>query len=284
MTTVNTASARDDAFPDANTAVLADRQLNPKRTHPLSVFADDWWDISHGLFEAHIPYTKLNFAPLPDRFREAAKHYTWQLINNDDPIQRRSNGGRRLAQRSIALALPRIAAFLLWLDAHDIDRVADVTSADLDRYAADIAVLEATVSHRRSLLVEVRRLWSYRSLLPTDLRLPEAPPWADERVSDLVGGAHRSRENLTPRIASDTMEMLLMWCLRFVEDFADDIITGYAEVWRLQGRSSSVRNRRIGDTGNRTQIREALPALRDWLKQLKQAGEGLPSRLGPDGE
>ncbi len=283
MTIANTAPPRHRAFPAPDTPVLADRQLNPKSLQPPSVFADDWWDISPGLFEAHIPNSKMNFTAVPDRFREGAKHYIWQLINHDDPNQRTTRG-RRLALRSIALALPRLAAFLHWLDAHDISRVADVTADHLDDYAADVAALEATASHRASLLVEVRRLWSYRSLLPDDLQLPEAPPWGHDRPSDLIGSAKGPRENLTPRIAADTMEMLLMWCLRLVEDFADDIITGYHEYLHLWNRSPSAHHRARGYTKKHTSPRQAESALRSWLDRLDEAGEGLPSRPGPDGE
>ena len=81
-------------------------------------------------------------------------------------------------------------------------RVADVTAADLDDYAADVAALEETVGNRACLLVEVRRLWSYRSYL------------------------------------------------RFVEDFADDIISGYHEYLRLWSRSPSAHNKARGYTGS----------------------------------
>lgn len=283
MTIVNTAPDEYRAFPAADTPVLADRQLNPKSLQSPSVFADDWWDISPGLFEAHIPNSKMNFTAVPERFREGAKHYIWQLINHDDPNQR-TTGGRRLALRSIALGLPRLAAFLHWLDARDIARVAAVTADDLDEYAADVAALEATANYRGSLLVEVRRLWSYRSLLPGDLRLPQAPPWGDDRPSDLIGGAKRPRENLTPRIAADTMQTLLMWCLHLVEDLADDIITAYHEYLLLWSRSPSARNRGRGYTGEHTTARQAESALRSWLDQLDKTGEGLPSRPGPDGK
>ncbi len=283
MTTINTARTGHRGFPTPDTPVLADRRLNPNSRQPPSVFADDWWDITPGLFEAHIPNARMSFTAVPDRFRDGAKHYIWQLINHDDPNQRTTRG-RRLALRSIALALPRLAAFLHWLDAHDIARVADVTAEDLDAYAAAVAALEATAAHRRCLLVEVRRLWSYQSLLPDDLRLPQAPPWGDDRPSNLVGGAKHSRENLTPRLAADTTQTLLMWCLRLVEDFADDIVTAYHEYLHLWGRSPSARNKAHGYTAEHTSTRQAESALRSWLQRLHQAGDGLPSRPGPDGQ
>ncbi len=121
-------------------------------------------------------------------------------------------------------------------------------------------------------------------MLPEHLRLPQAPPWGDDRPSDLIGGATRPRENLTPRIAPDTMETLLMWCLRFVEDFADDIITGYHEYLHLWSRSPSAHDSARGYTKEHTSTRQAESALRSWLDRLDKAGEGLPSKPGPDGQ
>ena len=164
-----------------------------------------------------------------------------------------------------------------------MEQIADVTAADLDQYAADVAALEATASYRSALLVEVRRLWSYRSLLPEAIRLPEAPPWAGEDPSDLLGGSKRPRENRTARIATDTMDMLLMWCLRFVESFSFDIIKAHQEYLRLWGRSPSVRNRKRGYAGNYTSSVDAQSDLRTWLNKLQQVGEGLPSKIGPSG-
>ena len=68
------------------TPVLADRKLNPHRlTQQLSVFVDDRWDLSPGLFEAHVPTSRINFLAVPESFRHAAKYYFWYVINHDDP-------------------------------------------------------------------------------------------------------------------------------------------------------------------------------------------------------
>jgi hypothetical protein len=102
------AIAAEPGLPGPDTPVLVDRPLNPHRlVGRMSVFADDVWDVTPGLFEAHLSAVRLKFQPVPDRFRATAKVYTWHLVNHDDPHPRRATRNRRLALRTIALALPR---------------------------------------------------------------------------------------------------------------------------------------------------------------------------------
>jgi hypothetical protein len=285
MTTPATTAEPAARLPGPDTPVLVDRPLNPHRmTARMSVFADDVWDITPGLFEAHVPAVRLKFQPIPDRFRDAAKLYIWHLVNHDDPHRRRATRGRQLALRSITLALTRLGVFLHWLDTHGMPGIADVTAAHLDQHAADVAALEASTSYRGSLLVEVRRLWSYRSLLPEPLRLPAPVPWGSDLPAELLGGTNRPRENRTARIAADTMEPLLMWCLRFVDVFAADIIAAFHEYLRLWARDPGARNNKRGYAGNHGRPAQAQALLHAWLVGLRQTGQGLPGRTLPTGE
>ncbi|MGW9210993.1 hypothetical protein ACWGR4_28905 [Embleya sp. NPDC055664] len=270
-------------LPAGDTPVLLHRTRNPAAgITPGSVFDDDHWDLTPGLFEAHAVTCRLNFVPVPGAFREHVKHYVWQLINHEAPRRLRGTRGTRLALRSLTLALPRLTVFLVWLDNHRIDRCDLVHARDLNRYLADVVASEATTSKKSSLLVEVRRLWNHRDQLPAPLRLPEAEPWQGEDPAALLGGRARPRENRTPRLAADTIDMLLMWSLRFVEDFADDIIAAFHEHLRLYPYGPSTRKR--GVRVARRTIDEVLPDLLDYLARLRADGQGLPGRTGPGGE
>ncbi|WP_211337494.1 hypothetical protein [Lentzea atacamensis] len=140
---------------------------------------------------------------------------------------------------------------------------------------------ETTTGMKSSLLIEVRRLWTYRDRLPEPMRLPAPEPWQGHDPSDLLGGPTRPRENRTPRLNTDTIDLLLMWSLRFVEDFADDIIAAFREHLRLFPYSPSTRKQGIQVT--RRPIDDVLPDLIDYLARLKADGEGLPGRTGPGG-
>jgi hypothetical protein len=124
-------------------------------------------------------------------------------------------------------------------------------------------------------------LWSYRARLPEPLRLPAPRPWGAEDTHQLLGGNPRPRENRTPRIVTDTMELLLMWSLRFVETFADDIVAAFHEHLALFPYGPAIRGPAIRRA--RRSIDEVLPDLHAYLNRLRTAAEAIPGRLGHDG-
>lgn len=266
-------------WPAPQTPVLLHRQLNPNAdTAMLSVFAGDRWNLTPGLFEAHVPTTKLNFLPVPERFRDPVKHYLWQVINHAAPRRLRQAQSTRLALRSIALVLPRLNTFVLWLDSHGVGSFNTVTPQHLDRYLQDIQATEATDNLKSGLLVEVRRLWSYRNRLPEPLQLPVSPPWDGDEPRDLLGITVRAGVNRTPRIHADTIDVLLLWSLRFVDDFANDILSAFHAYLVLWPRHPSVRDRQVRIAGR--PIDDVLPEVADYLARLHATGAALPGRPG----
>jgi hypothetical protein len=274
-------SASPVQWPDTATLVLARRQLNPATDRAtLSVFADDQWNLTPGLFEAHATTTRLNLRSVPEPFRDQVKHYLWQLINLSPTRHQRGQLHSQLALSTLPLVLPRLTAFALWLHGHRVASFGAVTEQHLDSYLSDVVNSETTSEHKAELLIEVRRLWSYRERLPEAMRLPAAPPWGGDRPRDLLGMRVRSGVNRTPRIHTDTIDLLLLWALRFVEDFAADIIAAFDEHVRLWPASSTARPpirapRRTAD--------QVHPDLRTYLDRLHATGGALPGRRRGDG-
>ncbi|MFI6734906.1 hypothetical protein ACIBI9_18415 [Nonomuraea sp. NPDC050451] len=127
----------------------------------------------------------------------------------------------RPAIRSTVSTVRSLRAFAIWLEIQGVERFADVTYDDLDLYLEHVNTTEEfSLEHRMDLL---RWYWSRREALPVEARLPEWPPWHGEMVQDLVGRRTHATTNRTHRIRPATMEALLLWSLRFVECFADDI-------------------------------------------------------------
>jgi integrase len=270
-------------LPRADTPVLLTRPLRPG-TDPavLSVFGEDRWQLTPALFEEHVASTSLNFAAVPVRFRHTAKHYVWQLLSCADPPVLRRITQSRLAVRTIVTAFPALTAFLLWLDTRGITALVDVRPADLDAYLSDLkdaAVSRDIVAER---IVTVRRLWAWRGLLPIRDRLPEAPPWRGEDTTALIGQNRRGVENRTPRIPPATITRLLLWSLRFVEDFAVDILAIRDEYATLIPRSFTARHRHGGHEDARTP--EGFHTdLQTLLQRMVGTGTALPGKPGPDG-
>ncbi|MCX3059651.1 hypothetical protein [Streptomyces beihaiensis] len=278
-----TVLATADGQPHAGTPVLLNRPIRPGTDSAvLSVFGDDRWELTPALFEEHVAATSLNFAPIPAALRPTAKNYVWQLLNCPDPPALRRFSSTRLAVRTVVSGFPSLASFLVWLDVRGITTLPSVGPADLDRYLSDLLDSGLSRDALGDRITAVRRLWAWRERLPAGDRLPATPPWRGEDSDALLGRKRRRGENRTPRIPPSTVDRLLLWSLRFVEDFADDIIAVRDEYATLSARSFTARHRHGGHHDPRTP--EQFHAdLRTLLRNMTHDGRELPGKPGPDG-
>jgi hypothetical protein len=266
-----------------DTPVLAARPLRPGVDPTgLSVVADQRWLLSPAIFEDHLQTRILNYALQPQRFWASAKRYVWLLLNHAEPPRPPGSTGRRLSVASIGKGFDDLAAFLHWLDTHQIACLADVTAGDLDAYLRDLLASQLPRAVMADRVIEVRRLWAWRKVLPACDRLPEAPPWNGDNANTIVGHHPHGVENRTPRIHPDTMDRLLGWALRFVDAFADDILAAAHEHRRLHQHSLRRRRRDAGPTRGRRRG-ELERELRALLERLGASGEPLPGIVGADG-
>jgi len=185
-----------------------------------------------------------------------------------------------LALSTLPLVLSRLTAFALWLPGRRVGSFGAVTEQHLDSYLSDVMNSETTSEHKAALLIEVRRVWSYRERLPEAMRLPVDPPWSGDRPCDLLGTRVRSGVNRTPRIHTDTIDLLLLWALRFVDDFADDITSAFDEHVRLWPASSTARAEIRTPRRGADQVQ---PELIAYLDRLHASGGALPGRHRGDG-
>ena len=269
--------------PLPDTPVLLHRTLNPAADPAtFSVYSQDRWNLSPGLFEAHAKTVSLNFTLVPPQFRAASKRYFWCLINTDAPRRLRGGTVRRLALSSILFEFRSFGLFVRWLHANGFQGFGEVRREDLDRYLGDILASDVSSDWKRVSLGAVVRFWGCRMMLPEDVRMLAAPPWGGEDLRDLQGAPANSGVNRTPRINTDTIDVLLMWALRFVNDFSHDITTayhGYLTLWRYSSG--------VGDATVRKQFprqRLTIAVAQDYLDRLRGSGGTLPGRRVEDGE
>jgi len=138
-------------WPDPATPVLAGRKLNPS-TDPatLSAFADDQWNLTPGLFEAHATTTRLNLRSVPAPLRDPVKHYLWQMINRAPARRQQGDLQAQLALSTLPLLLPRLTAFALWLYGHHVGSFGAVTEQHRDSYLSDVVNSETPASTKPS--------------------------------------------------------------------------------------------------------------------------------------
>ena len=269
--------------PLPDTPVLLDRTINPEANpETCSVYAEDRWNLTPGVFESHVEGFGLNFTAVPPEYRAALKRYFWCLINVDAPRRQRGGTVRRLALRSIEDAFGDLGAFVRWLHTNGIQGFGDVRDEDLERYLSDVLAADVGERTKRNLLGEVVRFWGYRMILPEDIRLPASPSWDGADLRDLLGNPATPGVNRTPRINTDTIDLLLMWALRFVNDFSRDITAAFHDhlaLWRYGG---DVRDATLRKQFPRQTLTTA--AAQEYLNRLRRSGGTLPGRRTEDGK
>ena len=270
-------------WPDDDTPVLLHRELVPGTSaDALCRFGEDRWRLDEAVFEEHAGAVSLNFAAIPTPLRLSAKHYIWQLINHDYPSPFRRAAAERVAIRTVVTAWPSFKEFMVWLHRQQIDELGLITESVLDDYLIHVGEQSIALDVKFRRIYEVRRLWGYRSILPERMRLPELPPWGGDPARELFGKAKRFRENRTRRIAEATMQSLLHWALRFVEDFADDILAAHAEYRRLKSRTPEGRRAR-GPVPFRPTKGDVEQRMRVYLDGLRETDGSLPGKVSADG-
>jgi hypothetical protein len=276
-------------WPKPGTLVLLNRDLRPGTDRSaLSRFRDDRWDLNPAIFEDHEHSRTMNFGLVPAELRLAAKFYIWQLLNHTRS-QCIGRIGARLSVASIHNYFVNALQFVLgWFARQGITAFCQITPQLLDRYLEALIDEDLPLVQASRRLLEVRRLWAHREILPASMRLPDTPLWDGEDTQDLLGTRWRYRVNRTPRIGEPTMQMLLHWAIRFVEDLADDIIAAHNEYLELRSRTPSHRRRsgcclsRKGQHWHRPGELEQTAAA--YLQGLRDRGEPLPGRRGEDGQ
>ncbi|TFC11093.1 hypothetical protein [Cryobacterium sp. MDB2-33-2] len=270
-------------FVDSNPVVLAERPIR-REIDPssLSRFHDRRWDLTPGIFEDHSTKIGLTFDGIPEVWRAPVKEYFWLLINKASPLLLAAAPAEqsRPSLRTITFIKKPLTSFLLWAETQGLEQLSELDAAKLDRFLSHLGGQDASYGAKSSQISEVRRLWTFRTLVQRPIQMPESQPWLGQRSSDLLGRGPSRGENSTPRISDETLVPLMSWAFRFVERLGDDIVTSfreYSDFLKLEPRH------RQGGPGP---VRSDDPRQRiEWaLDRLKMHGFGLPGRTLADGK
>lgn len=282
------APAEPRLLPGPTTPVLATRPLRPGTTPAdLAVFRQDRWNLTPALFHEHASRLCVDFHDTPPAFRHTVKLLAWLMLNHQDPDGTGLMPGTpRPAIRTVVGYCRFLKGFAHWLHGRGLACFGQVTTTDLDEYAADIKDTAVSHDQREDLLAAVVRTWTLRDLLPDeDDRLPQAPPWNGERIQDILGQRRSSEENRTPRVHPATMTALLKWALRFAEEFADDIIAAFDEYKILSNRGpKGSAGREDAPPPGKRRGRNTIPVMiTGLLDDYRARGLSLPGRQDEDG-
>lgn len=211
------------AHPVDEQYVLHARPLRPGAAlEGSSRFRDDQWRLDAAILQSHSRVLMLNFESVPARYRVAARELFYAMLSGDLPL-----GEPRPTVASIRTMFGHVAAFLTWLDTrpvragqHTKPALVDLSGHDLLGYQRYLMSVRRNAATRGCHRGSVRYLWRYRSVLAADRLLFDphhVEGWAEPR-------GRASAENATDRIPEAVHGPLLVWALRFVDDFSEDIL------------------------------------------------------------
>lgn len=259
--TVNRESASHDALTD-DLQVLENRPLRSGITvAETACYSDDTWLLTPAILQQHVKATRLTFTAVPQPFRAVAKQLMYTMLSGTLPP-----GERRQSVSSIYRAFVDVRRFVHWLHAnYPNTMVREVSPADLLNYQRYLLASSLTAGSRENARRAVGLLWRYRAHLtdPLTIEPRHTRGWATP--------AGRPGENATARIPEPVLGPLIAWALRFIDDFAPDILA--ARTYWLTYRSTTSNGR----MGRNRGLPEALDA---YLHEHLTSGRPLPGDRG----
>ncbi|MGW1816239.1 integrase [Streptomyces sp. NPDC002125] len=259
-----------DAFVfDPDRAVEGRRDFVPR-------YGDDGWSLLALTQNPSQTDDIIRWRWFPEVFKEPFRYASWTLINY--PLPDRDVALRGAAMRS-KLSVGRItrtvsdwSMFAQWLDERGIKQLSLVTAGDLSDYSHHLDKVRGLARNTAaSHLIALSRLHYYGRLYLPDTDRLVTPPWVTEGMDDYLPAASPLGENVTDPIAPATMGPLLVWALRFVEEYADDILAAFEEHRRLVEIAEGLKGPFKKGSGLR---------LVTYLEQLEAEGRPVPALIG----
>ncbi|MDH6709893.1 integrase [Kitasatospora sp. MAA19] len=261
-----------ERFP-AHAPVLAGHPLVPGvRLADTSRFGDDTWQLKHAQTQRHQNAIVINFALVPEPFRPTAKELAFLLLRGDLPPGLKPV--RSIA--SVRKYLTGLNAVFTWLQGRGVTTAAAVTPGDIEAFTAHVAGLRVAHDTREARHRALRLLWLFRSTIGDPLTFDPASvgrvPGAPSRT-----GGRGGRENATSRIPEQVHAPMLVWALRWVDDFSEDVLAAYEEWQQLDRWTKKSRKRRGQEPLARAQV---IPSVIGVLDRYRAEGRPLPGWKG----
>ncbi len=227
MTPAAAATTPGTGLPLGDALVLGERPLRPGTVVAETArFGDDIWPLGPAQLQHHQDRMRLNFALVPAAYRQTAKHLFYAMLSGDLPP-----GERRPSIATTAALLVEVKRFFCWLEHHFADHglppsaLTGLARADLRTYQEHLATAVSPERAARA-CIAVRYLWRYRRVMDDHLLfdpLREVAKWS-------MDPHFRPSENKTARIPEQVLGPLVTWSLRFVDDFAPDVLAAQ-RIW-----------------------------------------------------
>ncbi|MBB5916792.1 hypothetical protein BJY24_005704 [Nocardia transvalensis] len=283
---MNTPAPELDSYvlplPTPDSLVVTDRYVSTINGHLNSRYRDPVWSLGAltGNPSSGRPAIRWHHCR-HEGLREQLRLVAWTMINGrlrPSFVAERSHRIRaRISVQTVKSTVQQWIQLAEWLNSHGITSLAECRGNVFDAYAQRLLAPAADLrSHRvQHVLTALTRLWAFDQLCarPTGIA---RPPWDIHGTDDyLTAARHAGGENSTEPVAEQTLGPLLVWAMRMVDDFADDILAARTEHQRLLTAATTNRCTPAGEAELRAFLDPVLAAERPVPAIAMRGGRGL---------
>jgi integrase len=257
-------------MPAPGSPVVLPERISPGNPHPVSRYQDLTWSLAPLIDNPGVHLWKIHWEDCPARLRGPLRQAAWAMINGElrpTYLQTRGPGARgRSSATTISDTCREWMRLARWLHERGITSLAACTRDEWRDYAGG-HVKAVSRGRAAKILAQLTDLWAFDQLTTSPSGIT-APPWETEGADGYLPAAEGASggENTTEPLAPQVIGPLLVWAIRVVEDFSDDILAAWAENRRLTALAEST----AGSPAGRA-------ALEAYLLPLVRSGSPLPA-------
>jgi hypothetical protein len=239
-----TTAAEVDRFrmpvPGPDTPVISELRVVALHAHLNTHYSASKWPLAPLIDNPAQSLRVIRWKKCPASLREETRLLTWTMLNGElrpTFVKQRRTRRSRLGPDTIWHTVEEWLRMARWLDERGVSSLAQCDAQVLHEYG--LRLRDSGVSRGRvlSLLTCVTRLWAFDQLSAQRVGVGR-PPWDEFGVDEYLPAEEGSGgENSREPLATETMGPLLVWAMRLVDDFADDILAVWKESRRLADRA-----------------------------------------------
>ncbi|MFH8411302.1 integrase [Streptomyces sp. NPDC018019] len=258
-------------MPAPDSPAVLPRWIRPGNAHPNSRYQDANWSLAPLIDNPGTSLHTIQWKHCPVALRDQMQLAVWTMINGElRPTYLHTRGVRARARASASEFLQTFRERMRlahWLNERRISSLADCTGNEWRAYARMRMFDGQSRDSAERACFRLTGLWAFDQLSARPSGIAR-PPWDTEGVDDFLPAADGGSggENSTEPLDPQVLGPLLVWAIRFVDDFAEDILAAWAEVQRLTTRVDATAS-----------VPEGLAAVEDFLLPLVHSGALLPS-------
>ncbi|MGW0770277.1 integrase [Streptomyces sp. NPDC002676] len=257
-------------LPGPDTPAVLPQWISPGNTHPNSLYCEAVWPLGPLIDNPSTRLVKIQWRRCPALLLGEMKLVTWTMINGQlrpTYLKGRGVGARaRTSALDIRDTCNEWIRLARWLHKRRFTSLADCTEHVWRAYISE-RCSKISRGHAEKVCGRLTDLWAFDQLSAQPAGVIR-PPWEVEGVDDFLPSADDAAhgENSTEPLDPQVLGPLLVWAIRFVDDFADDILAAWAE-----------RDRLFAAAAANEATPESRVALKEFLLPLIRSGSPLPS-------